>query len=72
MRGESKMLPIAIDEIISLLTPVVLAWAKYIAGSGKDPATELKILLDTADATVDAAELAKFGNIPATKPSGSL
>ena len=69
------MLPIAIDEIIQLLTPIVLAWAKYVSQNKGDPQAQLKILLDTADATVDAAEVAKFGTAPTetppTKPTGT-
>ena len=45
-----------------LLEAVVLSWAKYLIGNGRDPKAELEAMLKTSDATVDAAEKAKFGS----------
>ena len=49
------------EAIEKLLETVVLSWAKYLIDNGRDPKAELEAMLDTADATVDAAERAKFG-----------
>jgi hypothetical protein len=49
-----------IEEIISLLEPLVVAWVKYLVQSGKDPATELEALMTTAETQAKAVEDAKF------------
>lgn len=46
---------------IVALEPLVIAWAKKLMSKGQDPKAELDLMLDTADATVDVAEAAKFG-----------
>lgn len=50
-----------IEVAIADLAPLVLKWAKALINKGQDPKAELDLMLDTADATVDAAETAKFG-----------
>lgn len=49
------------DAVIPILTPVAIAWARAIIAKGQDPAVQLKLLLDSADAVADAAETVKFG-----------